>query len=187
MLQPPDLQAMRDQRVLLLVHGIFSSVDAFNDIADDAWLMAHLTGVYGNKNIIGWDHRTVALTPFDNADEMLRLLPPGITPDIICHSRGSLVVRSALEHRRLQAKRESRFTNVGTALFVAGANQGSQLASFRHINDLLNVYSAIASIPVLGSFGVALNVVSAFLKCWRTAPRPSQRSTHCRRTTTIRS
>jgi hypothetical protein len=157
-----DLRPMRDQRVLLLVHGIFSSVDAFTEIADGP-VMAHLRGIYGD-NIIGWDHRTVAKGPFENADDMLSALPPGIQPDVICHSRGALVMRAALEHVALQAKRQTRFASVGTALFVAGANQGSQLATFQHINDLLNVYSAVASIPVLGSVGVALGIIVGVLK-----------------------
>ena len=161
-LNEAQLQAMRGQRVLVLVHGIFSSLDAFNELASGD-TMNRLRGVYGD-NIIGWDHRTVAKTPLDNADDMLSAMPSGVQPDIICHSRGALVIRAALEHERLQAKRQTRFASVRTGLFVAGANHGSQLASFRHVNDLLNVYSAIASIPLLGSIGVALGVVVGVLK-----------------------
>ena len=157
-----DLRTLRDRRVLVLVHGIFSNVEAFNQIATGP-TMAHLQTIYGDA-MIGWDHRTVAKSPLDNADDMLSALPPGIKPDFICHSRGALVVRAALEHARLQAKRETRFHSVGTGLFVAGANQGSQLATYRHVNDLLNIYSAIASIPALGSVGIALGVLVGLLK-----------------------
>jgi hypothetical protein len=155
------LAAMRDQRVLLLTHGIFSTIGAFDDLQGTT--LAHLRTVYGAR-IIGWEHRTVAKTPLDNADELLSKLPPGITPDLICHSRGGLVMRAALEYPDLQAKRETRFSSAGTVLHVAGANQGSQLATFSHVNDLLNVFSAFASLPELGQAGVDLGVVLGLLK-----------------------
>jgi hypothetical protein len=160
-----ELQQMHG-RVLLLTHGIFSSLrGAFNDISDPAGpVLQHLRAIYGD-NIIGWDHRTVAKSPLDNAREMLAALPPNMTPpDIVCHSRGALVTRAMLEHSTLQASRTSRFTSVGKAIFIAGATQGSQLASEAHLNRLLNIYSAVGSIPALGAAGVVLSVIVGFLK-----------------------
>ena len=126
--------------------------------------MQHLRGIYG-RNIIGWDHRTVASTPLDNARAMLAALPPNMQPpDIVCHSRGALVTRAMLEHPTLVASRKSRFGKVGKAIFVAGATQGSQLATESHLNRLLNIYSAIGSIPILGSAGVVLTVIVGVLK-----------------------
>ena len=156
-----ELAAMTGQRILLLTHGIFSNIGAFNDLKGPT--LDRLRATYQDR-IIGWEHRTVAKTPLDNADEMLTKLPPGVQPDFICHSRGGLVMRAALEHKDLQAKRQTRFASVGTGLFVASANQGSQLATYSHIADLLNVYSAIASLPILGSIGVELKVVLGLLK-----------------------
>src|ERR1043166_1221334 len=125
-----------------MTHGIFSSLKgAFNDISDPAGpVLQHLRSIYGD-NIIGWDHRTVAKTPLDNAREMLSALPAGMTPpDILCHSRGALVTRAMLEHSTLEASRKSRFSSVGKAIFIAGATQGSQLASEAHLKRLLNIY-----------------------------------------------
>ncbi|MFL6246077.1 MAG: hypothetical protein ACJ74H_08640, partial [Thermoanaerobaculia bacterium] len=162
---PEELAAMAGQRVLLLTHGIFSSVEgAFDGISDpNGAVLQHLRDVYGN-NIIGWDHWTVGKTPLENAEELLSGLPAGVRPDILCHSRGGLVTRAMLEHPDLIVKRQSRFSGVGKAVFVAGACQGSQLATVNNINRLLNIYSAIASFPFLGGVGVALKVVVGTLK-----------------------
>jgi len=160
-----ELQAMSGQRVLLLTHGIFSSLrGAFAGFADPGnALMQHLRGVYGN-NIIGWDHWTVARTPLENAEALLGALPPNIQPDIVCHSRGALVTRAMLEHPSLAVRRQSRFASVGKAIFVAGANQGSALGNFRNLNRLLNIYSAVGSIPILGAAGVVLKVIVGLLR-----------------------
>ena len=160
-----ELQGLAGQNVLLLTHGIFSSLEgAFHGISDPgSAVLQHLRARYG-RNIIGWDHWTIAKTPLENAREMLSALPADVLPDIVCHSRGGLVTRAMLEHPSLQGLRESKFASVGKAIFVAGANQGSQLASTAHINRLLNIYSAIGSIPLLGSVGVALKVVVGVLK-----------------------
>jgi hypothetical protein len=106
----------------------------------------------------------VAKTPLENARDLLNRLPPGIQPDILCHSRGGLVTRAMLEHPDLQALRESRFPKVGKTVYVAGANQGSPLATLSNINRLLNIYSAVSSIPILGAPGVVLKVVVGVLK-----------------------
>lgn len=164
-LSDAELQELSGQRVLLMTHGIFSSLSgAFAGIADPTGpVLQHLRGIYG-RNIIGWDHWTVAKTPLENAAEMLAKLPPDTRPDIICHSRGALVTRAALEHPDLEPVRQSRFSSVGKSIFVAGACQGSQLANLANINRLLNIYSAIGSLPILGSAGVVLKVIVGILR-----------------------
>jgi len=160
-----ELSAMAGQRVLLLTHGIFSSLaGAFDGIADaNGTTLQRLRTIYGN-NIIGWDHWTVGKTPLENAKEMLAALPPNVRPDLVCHSRGGLVTRAMLEHPQLITLRQSRFTTVGTNVFVAGACQGSQLATLHNVNRLLNLYSAIASFPFLGGAGVVLKIIVGVLK-----------------------
>jgi hypothetical protein len=119
-----QLAAMAGKRVLLLTHGVFSSLEgAFAGIKDpNGPVLQHLRGIYGD-NIIGWDHWTIGKTPLENADEMLSALAPGVRPDIVSHSRGGLVTRAMLEHPDLIVKRQSRFASVGKAMFVAGACQ----------------------------------------------------------------
>ncbi len=165
LLSDAELQAMSGKRVLLLTHGIFSSLaGAFDGIADPASpVRQHLSAVYGDR-IIGWDHWTVAKTPLQNAADLLAKLPAGIQPDIVCHSRGALVTRAMLEHPDLENQRKARFSSVGKAVFIAGANQGSQLATLSNINRLLNIYAAAASLPILGAAGVVLKVVVGVVK-----------------------
>jgi hypothetical protein len=164
-LSTDQLQALSGQPVLLLTHGIFSSLQgAFAGISDENGdVLTHLRATYG-ENIIGWDHWTVGKTPLENATDMLMALPANIQPDIICHSRGALVTRAMLEHPTLMQRRAQLFPRIGKAIFVAGANQGSQLASLQHINRLLNIYSAVASFPALGGAGVALKVIVGMLR-----------------------
>lgn len=160
-----ELEAMAGQRVLLMTHGIFSSLEgAFGDMADPAGeVYQHLRSVYGNR-MFGWDHWTVGKEPLENALDLLTRLPAGLKPDILCHSRGGLVVRGMLEHPDAEAVRRAKFGHVGKAVFVAAANQGSQLATPSNINRLLNIYSAVGSIPALGQAGVVLKVVVGLLK-----------------------
>jgi hypothetical protein len=162
---PAALAQMAGQRVLLLTHGIFSSLaGAFDGISDpNGAVLQHLRTIYQDR-IIGWDHWTIAKTPLENARDLLERLPAGIEPDIVCHSRGGLVTRAMLEHETLRELRASRFPRVGKAVFVAAANQGSQLARLANLNRLLNIYSAVASIPILGAAGVVLKVVVGVLK-----------------------
>lgn len=160
-LEQLESMATSGQPILFLTHGIFSSIGgAFRELRGSSTLAA-LRSKYG-ANIVGWDHWTVSKTPLENADEMLTRMAPSMDVDFICHSRGALVMRAALEHPDLRDKRRTRFreSGVGSAMFVAGANQGSQLASFEHVNTLLNVYSAINHF--FG--GIALEIVFAVLR-----------------------
>jgi hypothetical protein len=152
-------------RTLLLTHGIFSSTTgafaAFGKTGNP--LLADLRTKYQN-NIIGWDHFTVSKTPLENAKDLLTRLPDGMDVDVICHSRGALVTRAMFEDPSLQNLTAQKIKSVGSAIFVAGANQGSQLARFENLNRLLNIYSAVASIPLLGAAGVALGIIVGLLK-----------------------
>lgn len=155
---------LKPGRTLLLTHGIFSSVKgafaAFGTAGDP--LLTYLRSKYAN--IIGWDHHTVSKTPLDNAKDMLTWLPDAMDVDVICHSRGALVTRAMFEDDSLHGLATQKINSVGTAIFVAGANQGSQLARFENLNRLLNIYSAVGSIPLLGGAGVLLKVVVGVLR-----------------------
>jgi hypothetical protein len=169
-MRPEELAQLKG-RTLILVHGIFSSVEgAFKHMALTSDpvpkvtpVFEYLRTIYG-KNIIGWDHWTIGRDPFTNAQQMLEALPAGLEVDILCHSRGALVVRAALEHPKLILDSTRCFSSVGKAIFVAGACQGSQLAEVKNVTRLLNVYSAFGSIPALGAVGVALKVLAGVLK-----------------------
>ncbi|WP_432378277.1 esterase/lipase family protein [Duganella sp. P38] len=151
---PEDLAAARGRKVLLLVHGLFSSVEGgFADLDLQALLQRY------EGRVFGYDHWTVAKTPQQNALNLLQRLPPdaGWELDILCHSRGGLVVRSLLTEGMadIAQARAGRIAGVGKVIFVAAANQGSPLASPDDIKQFLNVAAMLASF----SRGMALDVV----------------------------
>jgi len=149
-----DLAAAHGRKVLLLVHGVFSSVKgAFGDL-DLQPLLERYQG-----RVFGYDHWTIAKTPQQNALNLLQRLPAdaGWEVDILCHSRGGLVVRSLLTEGMadIARARNGRIARVGKVMFIAAANQGSPLASPDDIKQFLNVATMLASF----SGGMALDVV----------------------------
>lgn len=155
---PDQLAAARGRKVLLLVHGIFSSSQGAFGALDLQPLLERYDG-----RVFGYDHWTIAKTPQQNALDLLMLLPAGADweLDIICHSRGGLVVRSLLADGddalfgRIARLRARRVARLGKVMFVAAANQGSPLASPEDIKQMLNVAALLASF----SSGMALDLV----------------------------
>ena len=160
---PIELAAARGRKVLLLVHGVFSSVEGgFADLAGEAG-MRQLLDRY-NGLVFGYDHWTIAKTPQQNALNLLARIPADADweLDIVCHSRGGLVVRSLLADAADDAVlaaiarlRPGRIAGVGQVVFVAAANQGSPLAAQDELRQFLNVAAMLASF----SGGMALDVV----------------------------
>ncbi|ELX09081.1 hypothetical protein Jab_2c11410 [Janthinobacterium sp. HH01] len=160
-----ELAASRGRKVLLFVHGVFSSIEgAFSGLDADG-TMRQLLARYDGQ-VYGYDHWTIAKTPQQNALDLLSHLPAdaGWDVDIVCHSRGGLTVRSLLSaapHAEddvlaaIAAQRAGRIANVGKVFFVAAANQGSPLASPEDIRHFLNTTAMLASF----SGGMALDLV----------------------------
>jgi hypothetical protein len=160
---PAELAAARGRKVLLMVHGVFSSVEgAFGDLAGEAGMRQLLERYDGQ--VFGYNHWTIAKTPQRNALDLLLRIPAdaGWEVDILCHSRGGLVVRSLLAEApqdealaRIALQLTGRIASVGKALFVAAANQGSPLAEQDELQHFLNVAAMLASF----SGGLALDLV----------------------------
>ncbi|MRW82607.1 hypothetical protein GJ698_00690 [Pseudoduganella sp. FT26W] len=151
---PQELAATRGRKVLLLVHGVFSSTaGAFGEL-DLQPLLERYEG-----RVFGYDHWTIARTPQQNALHLLQRLPFNADweVDILCHSRGGLVVRSMLSEglADIARARAGRIGKLGKVIFVAAANQGSPLAAPDEIQHFLNVAALLASL----SGGMALDVV----------------------------
>lgn len=124
---------MAGSRVLLLVHGIFSKTEAaFSGLSHSC---EQLSDIYG-KNIIAYDHCTLCKSTSENASDLLKLLPHGVKLDIVCHSRGAGVVRFMLELEENIDKLNKDGIEVGTVCFVAGACEGSPLATKKAGDDL---------------------------------------------------
>lgn len=83
-----DLAQVSGDRVLLLVHGLLS-------LTATAFPVTRLRRVFAAyDHVLALDHPTVTRDPAQNARELLRRLPAGLTVDILSHSRGGLVSRA---------------------------------------------------------------------------------------------
>lgn len=146
-------------RILLFVHGTFSSVKAgFGGLCatqPGRDLLAGALRQYGA--VWGWDHRTLSVDPAANARKLFEALasltlarPPLI--DVVCHSRGALVARQLIEEV-LPGKTWRPL--VGRVVFVAGANAGTQLARPANWRTLVDVVTnlALAGQTALGALG----------------------------------
>lgn len=176
----PELGAAHGQRVLLFVHGIFSSIrGAFEDLGDPkaaGSTMQTLVNTYGGR-VFGYDHWTISKTPLDNAWDLVNRIPADANwdVDIVCHSRGGPVVRALAAAPDAQGQlpaslrpivqaRAGRIKSIGTVIFVAGANQGSQLANGEKIKAFLNVAAALASRSPCMGLGVVIGLAAELLR-----------------------
>ena len=125
---------------LLFVHGTFSKSDMFLEelgaIAPGQDFLRRAERKY-QGNVFAFDHPTLAVSPWINALDLEGALA-NVTGDIdvICHSRGGLVVAWWLRN----AKR-----NVKNVVFVASPLQGTSLASPAHLRSALDYFANIAT------------------------------------------
>lgn len=147
----------RPVRVLLLVHGTFSStVGAFAVMGLVPGAEGFLPSVLSAYDaVVGYDHRTLSVDPRQNAVDLLaelRRQHPGtdLTIDVITHSRGGLVTRSLVEAVLPQSNWPATVDNI---VFVAATNGGTHLADPARWHDLVDLYTNLATV---GAAGLAL-------------------------------
>jgi hypothetical protein len=137
-------------RVLLLVHGTFSStVGSFGGLGFTVPGVALLHAMHEQyDHILGWNHRTLSETPAQNAQAILhaldRAFPPGTTRpviDVIAFSRGGLVTRTLLEQLVPGTRWSDAFARV---IFVASTLAGTLLAQRAQWNTLVTVMTNLA-------------------------------------------
>jgi hypothetical protein len=190
----PDLLLERSGRVedadrldaaepyLLLVHGTFSHTEA-------AFKQLHGTREWRSilerypDRVLALEHRTLGLTPAENAVDTARLLPPGARLHLVSHSRGGLVgealsycaaqepvlraygdephpdLDALPELHRLLSEREVR---VERFVRVACPARGTTLASRRLDRWASFLFNVFKLVPVLRETGVAA-LVKKFL------------------------
>jgi pimeloyl-ACP methyl ester carboxylesterase len=146
--EPADNIAL-EERVLLLVHGTFSKSDMFidelNATAAGRDLLGRAAAQY--DAILAFDHSTLSVSPWINALD-LEFALAGVTGpiDVICHSRGGLVVAWWLRN----AKRQ-----VDNVVFVGTPLEGTSLASPANLRSALqalaNVFKALEATSALAS------------------------------------
>ena len=96
-----DARLAGDAPILLFIHGTFSRAEgAFGDLrlapattaeerwCGDAW--NNLATAYGER-IVAFQHRTLSLSPTQNAIDLLADLPVGARLHVVSHSRGGLI------------------------------------------------------------------------------------------------
>ncbi|MGQ0641677.1 MAG: DUF7379 domain-containing protein [Gemmatimonadaceae bacterium] len=163
----------RAARVLLLVHGTFSStLGSFGGLAATGPGKQFLDAALRHYDlIIGWDHKTLSVTPTDNARDLIRWLqaqkwpkPPNV--DCVAFSRGGLVFRSLVEE--LLPSSGMKLT-VGRAVFVGCTNGGTELArpaNWRRFADVyINVAAAgVRALAIVPGFGAAPAILSEAIR-----------------------
>jgi hypothetical protein len=146
---PVAVPAGRPTRVLLFVHGTFSStVGSFGALAAHDSGRAFLQAALDHYDlVIGWDHRTLSALPTDNAVDLAARLerigftePPQV--DAIAFSRGGLVLRSLIEHVLPSSPMALKMRR---AVFVACTNGGTELARPANWHRFVDTYMNLAA------------------------------------------
>ncbi len=152
----PLAQVATDGPILLVIHGTFSrSEHLFDDIRkapNGAAFLANAAARY--KQILGFDHATVSVSPMLNALDLRNSLAgSSAAVDIVCHSRGGLVARWWMEVLDTLPTRPKR------AVFVASPLSGTSLAAPDKLRAGLNVMANLSRL--LGNAAMALPLMKA--------------------------
>jgi pimeloyl-ACP methyl ester carboxylesterase len=149
-LEPVDRPLDIKGRVLLLVHGTFSKSDMFVEEfgalspGPEANFLGRATKY---KAILTFDHPTLSVSPWINALDLEDALAGVTGPiDVICHSRGGLVVAWWLHN----AKRK-----VDNVIFVGSPLEGTSLAAPANLRATLQFLAGIFKALEATSAGLA--------------------------------
>jgi hypothetical protein len=150
------LPAGGSPRILLFVHGTFSSTaGGFASLATDTGKDFLERAIADYDAVIGFDHRTLSVDPLANAQDLFEKLSvreaDSAVVDVICHSRGGLVVRSLVEKILPPAKWTGSINNI---VFVGVPNAGTNLAEPDRWSKLIDIYTnlLLESTPVGNTF-----------------------------------
>jgi hypothetical protein len=145
---PQRLPTGRRPRVLLMVHGTFSStIGSFGALGSSEWGREFLRRAFSAYDaILGFDHPTLSVDPQVNAVDMLTRLeaidwPESPDMDLIAFSRGGLVARSLIEQLLPASSWKPRIQKV---IFVGCTNEGTNLAEPDNWHRLVDRYTNLA-------------------------------------------
>jgi len=151
-----DEIAALEGRVLLLVHGTFSKGQMydteFNATPDGRDLFERLTTPGKTyAAVLSFEHATLSVAPWLNAVELIDGLAPlaadRVRLDVVCHSRGGLVVGWALKLGRLP---------VDQVIFVGSPLMGTSLAAPNRLREALDLLANMADAMANVATGAAL-------------------------------
>jgi len=159
-----DWSKLDGKRALLLVHGIFSTVEGMLGYLPGS-VMDMLRARYQDR-VIAFNHISVTKSPDENArwflEQVKQAAPDGkFEFDVICHSRGGIVTRALAERGdMLLPGNNCQFKKV---FFVATPNNGSALGDPDHVVDMLDVFTnfltAFPDGAVMYSIEILLGIV----------------------------
>ena len=135
------------RRVLLLIHGTFSStVGSFCGLGAGRGRAVLEEWLHAYDLVLGFDHRSLSEDPRQNAEQILaalntRRLEQGFDLDIVCYSRGGLVARTLVERLLPVLLPKCR---VGRVAYVATTNNGTLLARQENWEELLNLITTLS-------------------------------------------
>jgi len=139
----------RRPRVLLLIHGTFSStLGSYGGLGATVWGRAFLEGALASYDaVIGFDHATLGQDARENANDLWRRLNAdsfAMQPvlDIVTFSRGGLVYRFFAEE---MLPRLTPGPTIGRVVFVGSTLGGTELASAGNWEKLLDLYTSLAA------------------------------------------
>lgn len=153
-------EAVRQGRILLIVHGTFSKCDAIVDQLKNlketndtpgVELLGAATAEY--DQVLLFEHPTLQVAPWLNSLDLARAFA-GTTAqiDVICHSRGGLVTRWWIEVLQRELMPRTRVVFVGSPLM------GTGLASPYRLRQALKLFTNYAEAISKGAEIAALAV-----------------------------
>jgi hypothetical protein len=144
-----DWASLRGGPVLLLIHGLFSSVEGMlSGLAPE--VLARWCDRYGGR-VIAFNHPTVSVGPDVNAAAFLQaaarsLQGERLELDVVAHSRGGIVARALCENADTIAGNGP--CAVRSVYFVAVPNAGSPLGDAGRLPDLVDtITNCVANLP----------------------------------------
>lgn len=165
-------------RILLFVHGTFSKseaiMDDLNGTEEGKAFFAKAKNEY--DQILSFDHPTLSISPVLNAIDLSRhLAGSDAKVDVICHSRGGLVVRWWIEALLDDPKR------IGKVIYVGSPLAGTSLAAPPRLRAGLDLLTNVAEVVGKGTqlaSGVApiFTAVTGILKIFGSATRTLART-----------
>lgn len=168
----PRLAQDRPLKILLMVHGTFSSTaGGFAQLAGSDTGQAFLSRANEHYDaVLGFDHKTLTATPRENAAALVAALqalgiPENSSIDTVVHSRGGLVYR--IVESLLADKRPD--IRLGKAIFVGCTNAGTHLAEPENWAAMIDLYTngimaGVRAVSFLAGGAVLSPIVSQGIK-----------------------
>ncbi len=160
----PDWDALQSGRALLLLHGTFSMGQvAFHGLSKSPEFAA-ISERYGGR-IFTFNHPSLHLSPIDNVQTMVDMLPDGIELDldIITHSRGALVAR-IMNEQLARIELGNRSLRVNRVVFVAAPLRGTVLADGDNWIELIDRYTNLLTNLPDNVYTLTLEAILALVK-----------------------